>query len=204
MDCEWLLGDGVTADLLHDDRLAEALDKLADADPWRIYHEIALGTPEASTYTVDKLMRLDTISISVQGSYEESALEESPLKILRGYSKDLRQDLKPFLYGLGSYDGIPLWADVMDGNTSDKTWYGDLTRRVETLLSLDVWNSLLVVADSAFVTKENLDLYEKRFFISRLPETYGLCKTVKDRAWEQEERFVDLGELHPNAKKAAT
>lgn len=203
MDCEWLLGEGVSADLLHDDRLADALDKLANADPWRIYHQIALGTPEAAVCILDGLMHLDTTSISVQGSYEESSLEDSPLKIVRGYSKDLRPDLKQFLYGLGSSGGIPLWADVMDGNTSDKTWYGDLTRRLESLVSPEAWNALIVVADSAFVTQENLSLYEKRSFISRLPETYGLCKTLKDRAWEQEERFIDLGMLSQDPKKAA-
>ena len=203
MDCAWLLGEGVSADLLHDDRLADALDKLADADPWRIYHQIALGTPEAAACMLDGLMHLDTTSISVQGSYEEAALQNSPLRIVHGYSKDLRPDLKQFLYGLGSCGGIPLWADVMDGNTSDKAWYGDLTKRVESLLSPEAWNSLIVVADSAFVTRENLSVYEKRSFISRLPETYGLCKTLKDQAWEQEEQFIDIGTLRPESKKAA-
>ncbi len=203
MDCEWLFDEGVSADLLHDDRLGDALDKLADADPWRIYHEIAFNTPEAASYTLDMLVHLDTTSISVQGSYDESELEDCPLKIVRGYSKDLRPDLKQFLYGIGSYNGIPLWADVMDGNTSDKTWYGNLTERVDKLLSPEAWNRIIVVADSAFVTESNLQLYEKRYFISRLPETLALCRTLKDRAWAQEERFVDLGALSQDQKEAA-
>lgn len=196
MDCEWLFGSGVTANEFNDDRFAAALDKLADADPWRIYHEVALGTPEAQSYTLDMLLHLDTTSISVQGSYEDAELEDSPLKIVRGYSKDLRADLKQYMYGLGSLAGIALFADVMNGNTSDKTWYSDLTRRMGKLLSPEAWNSLIVIADSAFVTEENLKTYETRSFISRLPETYRLCKQLKDRAFEQEDQFLDLGVLH--------
>ncbi|UOF91477.1 IS1634 family transposase [Fodinisporobacter ferrooxydans] len=204
MDCEWLFGQGFLADELNDDRLAAALDKLADADPWRIYHEIALGTPEAQFDTFDRLLHFDTTSISVQGSYEDSELEDSPLKIVRGYSKDLRADLKQFMYGLGSIGGIPLFADVMNGNTSDKPWYSDLTGRIDRLLSPEAWNSIVVVADSAFVTEENLQTYEKRSFISRLPDTYNLCKQLKDRAFQQEEQFVDLGVLGSARKNSAT
>ncbi|CAB3389267.1 protein of unknown function [Kyrpidia spormannii] len=47
MDVEALFGNGIEAGHFNDDRLARALDKFADADPWRIYHEIALGSPDA-------------------------------------------------------------------------------------------------------------------------------------------------------------
>ncbi|CAB3395595.1 IS1634 family transposase [Kyrpidia spormannii] len=203
MDVEALFGNGIEAGHFNDDRLARALDKFADADPWRIYHEIALGSPDACSLVLD-VIRLDTTSFSVQGSYDPADFEDAPFRITRGYSKDLRPDLKQFLFGLGSYGGLPLFADVMSGNQSDKTWYGPWTERITELLSPEVWNTLIVVADSAFVTEENLNTYEKRWFISRMPETYRLCEALKDRAFADESRWIEVGSVVQEGKGAAS
>jgi transposase len=54
---------------------------------------------------------------------------------------------------------------------------------------------MIVIADSAMVTEENLNLYADRPFISRLPETYSLCHELKEAAFEQEANWVPVGAL---------
>ncbi|ATY84515.1 hypothetical protein CVV65_05720 [Kyrpidia spormannii] len=71
-------------------------------------------------------------------------------------------------------------------------------------MSPEVWNTLIVVADSAFVTEENLNTYEKRWFISRMPETYRLCETLKDRAFADESQWIEVGSVSQEGKEAAS
>ena len=104
----------------------------------------------------------------MQGHYEQSEKEDSLLKIEYGHSKDLRPDLKQLMFGLGSVDGIPLFADVMNGSTSDKSWNGNMAIRMKDLLPKETLDSMVTIADSAMVTAENLKLYGERPFISRL------------------------------------
>lgn len=68
----------------------------------------------------------ETASLSLQGLYEKSGSEDSLLKIEYSHNKDLRPDLKQLMFGLGSVDGLPLFADVMNGSTSDKSWNGTM------------------------------------------------------------------------------
>ena len=67
-------------------------------------------------------------SISLQGDYAicqtetEENLEPIPIKILHGYSKDKRPDLKQFLINLivSGDGGVPLFLECGNGNDSDK------------------------------------------------------------------------------------
>jgi transposase len=54
---------------------------------------------------------------------------------------------------------------------------------------------MIVIADSALVSEENLNHYAERPFISRLPETYSLCHELKALAFEQEANWVSVGAL---------
>ncbi|WP_442893622.1 IS1634 family transposase [Bacillus sp. 2205SS5-2] len=145
----------------------------------------------------------DTTSLSVQGAYETADSEESPLRIDYGHSKERRPDLKQLMFGLGSVQGLPIFADVMDGNTSDKKWNGKMALRMKDLLPPETLQSMITIADSAVVTKENLDIFGQRPFISRFPENFGLCKKLKQLAYENEADWVQVGTLS-DKKNSAT
>jgi transposase len=149
----------------------------ASACAARPYLAIAWEALECEGITVDQA-HLDTTSLSVKGAYDQSSQEDSPLRIDYGYSKDKRKDLKQLMFGLGSVQGIPLFADVMNGNTSDKKWNGDFAIQMADLLPFEQLQNMIAIADSAMVTEENLAIYGDRPFISRLPETYSLCQEL--------------------------
>lgn len=202
MDIEQLFGKPWQAKDFNDDRLGEALEKLAKGDLPRTYHAIAWEALEREGIVLDQA-HLDTTSFSVQGAYEQASDEHSALRIDYGYSKDKRRDLKQIMFGLGSVQGLPLFADVMAGNTSDKTWNGTMAVRMEELVPQEQLKDMIVIADSALLSEDNLNHYANRPFISRLPETFSLCHELKDIAFEQEANWVSVGALTDKPDAAA-
>lgn len=194
MDISSLFGRAWRADDFHDDRLGAALEKLAKSDLPQVYQSIAWEALEREGIVIDQA-HIDTTSLSVQGAYDHAQGEDTPLRIDYGYSKDKRKDLKQIMFGLGSVQGLPLFADVMHGNTSDKKWNGSFAIQMAELLPSEQLKEMIVIADSAMVSEENLQLYADRPFISRFPETYSLCRELKDFAFRQEADWVTVGAL---------
>ncbi|MBC7347810.1 MAG: IS1634 family transposase [Clostridia bacterium] len=132
-DLEVLFGPEaqVRAEELNDDALARALDKLAASDLKTLFSSIALRAAATHDAPIDRL-HVDTTSISVQGAYEG----EGELEITFGFSKDRRPDLKQFLIGLTvSGDGLPVLAQSLAGNTSDKKWYPEVVEQLRATFS---------------------------------------------------------------------
>jgi transposase len=202
MDIQNLFGKAWKAEDFNDDRLGRALEKLAKSDLPGIFHAISREALEKEGILLDQA-HFDTTSLSVQGIYESSASEKNSFKIEFGHSKDRRSDLKQLMFGLGSVEGIPLFADVMNGNTSDKTWNGTMALRMKDQLPKEALCNMVTIADSAMVTEENLKIFGDRPFISRFPENFKLCKTLKKQAFEKEADWVHVGTL-ADKKNAAT
>lgn len=104
-------------------------------------------------------------------------MTDEPFKITYGHSKDKRPDLKQFLIEMLCVDrNIPLFGATRDGNASDKTLNNELLSTISKHLAnhgLEE-NAFVYVADSAFVTKDNLEKAKATTkFISRLPATYN-------------------------------
>jgi len=185
-DLEVLFGTSqqVEAHELNDDALGRALDKLAEVDLKLLFSSIALQAAMTNDIPLSHL-HCDTTSISVQGAYEE----EGELHITFGYSKDKRPDLKQFLVGLTvTKEGIPVFGQLLDGNRNDKTWYPEVIDQMVASFAAKDLQKTIFVADSALVTKDNLDMMaEKEIrFISRLPETFSIAEELKDLAWAQD------------------
>ena len=182
MDVQKLFGKGVQPEDINDHAVGRGLDKLAQAGPERVYARIAMRTLIEEDVKVDTI-HADTTSMSVQGTYET---DDEVLNLTHGYSKDGRPDLKQFLYGLGvTPDGVPVVAQVRDGNTADVTWNGDIVEMLrEKVGTEDKGTPLLYVADSKLVSKTNLSKLaeENLHFISRLPGTFNLDEELKARA----------------------
>ena len=81
----------------------------------------------------------NSTSISLQGDYDicqtlnEENLEPIPIKIVQGYSKDKRPDLKQFLINLiASGDGgVPLFLECGNGNDNDQAKFAQLLSNID-------------------------------------------------------------------------
>lgn len=207
MDLAMLFDEPVGASDFNDDALGRALDRIVDGKT--LFKTVACQATIVDDIEV-RTVHSDTTSVSLYGEFVpndldmqfEEATGKKLLNITHGYSKQHRPDLKQFVYGLlVSGDGLPLVANVNDGNASDKIWNKEIFDELETSF-LDP-QGILYVADSALVTLENLSLMAKKRirFASRLPENFAIARTLKEAAWQTDE-WESLGAISPGKNAA--
>lgn len=184
---EHLLGEGIRAEHLNDDRMGRVLDELFEVGLSELFVEIALTAAQRFGVNTTSL-HLDSSSFHVDGKYENHATkveEPAAIAITYGYSRDHRADLKQFVVDLMcSGDGdIPLYLRVGDGNESDKAVFAQLMRQFKAQLDFDA----LFVADSALYSQENLQALAGLRWLSRVPATLAQAKeglqNTPDDAW---------------------
>ncbi len=169
---EHLFGEGIYSEYFNDDKIGRVMDKLYQIGLIKIFLLIALAA--VKKYGIDnKYSHLDSTSISLQGDYaicqtdNEENLEPVPIKIVHGYSKDRRPDLKQFLINLiASGDGgVPLFLSCGSGNDNDKAKFAQLLSNFKNQVDFDS----IFVADSALYSAENLLKIEHLKWITRVP-----------------------------------
>lgn len=101
---EPLLGPGVRAEHLNDDRLGRVLDELFAYGSSTFFLKVALQAVQRFAVLVQQ-MHLDSTSFAVDGEYAgalPAADTEEPqaIHLCRGYSRDHRPELKQFLVNL--------------------------------------------------------------------------------------------------------
>lgn len=182
-DLDILVGAGRRPDDFTDDSLGRALDKLARAEPAKVFSTIA-----ASAYAAEGLTlgtgHWDSTSRSVFGDFADA--RGAAVHPAYGHSKDHRSDLKQILMTLFvNREGVPLFGTVASGNRSDKTLNGDMIDRLTTALEPAQLQQLTYVADSALVTGPNLARLADASirFISRCPDTFAATGAAKAAAW---------------------
>ena len=196
---EHLIGAGITPEQLNDDRIGRALDKYYQAGTTKLFTAIALKA--ALKFQVEmKSVHLDSSSISVEGEYkscqEESqetegeATDKEPemkaIKIVHGYSRDKRPDLKQFIIDtIVTGDGdIPLYLKIDDGNADDKSVFVERLKEFKNQWTFDG----IYVADSALYTADNLSAMAEMKWITRVPLSIKLAQNkieeIEDDAWE--------------------
>jgi len=194
-DIELLLGEPIPLSKLSDDTSGRVLEKLWNAGTNMVLGTVMLGVMQS--YDLDTShVHQDTTSCELFGDYPvyESKDHDQPFVITNGFSKGHRPDLKQLVLSLLCVDhGIPIGMLVVDGNESDKTINKNLIpEMVERMRHLGE-SRFVYVADSALVTKDNLELiddWDNGFlFVSRLPMTYTECKSairgaVIDNDWD--------------------
>lgn len=186
---EHLLGTGIQASHLNDDRLGRVLDKLYLAGITEIFTTIALSAAQNFEINTDT-SHLDSSSFHLHGKYEQelpsisfestekdnNQLDNSsinhqtspvPIQITYGYSRDHRPDLKQFILDLiCSGDGdVPLFLRVASGNESDNSIFASICQDFKKQLNLDS----LMVADSALYTAPNLEMLTNLRWLTRVP-----------------------------------
>ena len=186
---EHLLGVGIQASHLNDDRLGRVLDKLYLAGITEIFTTIALSAAQKFEINTDR-SHLDSSSFHLHGKYEEelpsvsfehteregnksdfsstnAQISPVPIKITYGYSRDHRPDLKQFILDLiCSGDGdVPLFLRVASGNESDSSIFASICQDFKNRLNFDS----LMVADSALYTAPNLEMLTNLRWLTRVP-----------------------------------
>lgn len=207
---EHLLGAGVTAAHLNDDRLGRVLDQLFEYGTTLFFLKVAMQAVRRFGVSVSQC-HLDSTSFALDGDYAaetgtETALEaEEPqaIEICRGYSRDHRPELKQFLVNLicSADGGIPMWFKVGSGNETDSQTFAGLMRAFA-----EQWQTpALMVADAAFYSEPNLQQVGSLPWLSRVPQTLKAAQTLVDsaldslterpcdldgyRLWEQRQRY---------------
>jgi transposase len=159
---------------LSDDRIGRALDRLFDADRSALLTAVVLAVAKHFAVKFEELHN-DSTSIRFCGQYRtqpERVRGRRPPRIVYGYSKDHRPDLKQLLFILttAADGGVPVQFRCADGNTND------------SITHIETWNSLkavagradfLYVADSKLCSHGNLDTIARAGgrFVTVLPRS---------------------------------
>ena len=162
---EHLLGQEIKAEYLNDDRLGRVLDKMYEVGLNQIFMLVVIEMIKKYQLKLDAV-HLDSREVRVHGEYKNSG-ENKTIKIIHGYSRDGRPDLKQFIIELictGDGD-VPLWMKITSGNSSDQKEFGGAMIEFKKQLQFDS----LMVADSAFYTQENLQITKEIKWLSRVP-----------------------------------
>jgi transposase len=181
---EHLLGKGVKASDLNDDKLGRVVDKLYKYGLNKLF--LTIGLEVIKKYQIStKYSHLDSTSFHLHGQYnnrenkdtkEIEVNRENPIVITKGYSRDHRPDLKQCLLNLiVSSDGdIPIFMRGGSGNESDKAIFGKIL--VEYSKQVDFES--IMIADSALYTAKNLVLIKSTKWISRVPLSINKAKIL--------------------------
>jgi transposase len=164
-----LLGEGVKAEHLNDDRLGKVMDKLYAAGLSELFLGISLQAVQRFGVRVNG-GHLDSTPFHLHGNYAtEDAAEPQGIEITYGYSRDHRPDLKQFVMNLVcSSDGdIPLWLEMGSGNQSDKAKFAELMQAFAHQWTFEG----LCVADAALYSESNLQAMGRLKWLTRVPQT---------------------------------
>lgn len=145
-----LLGEGIEAKHLNDDRIGRVLDGLYESGVTMFFLKAAMEAVERCGVKT-KQCHLDSSSFSVEGEYaveREGEKEFQSIEICRGYSRDQRPDLKQYLVNLvcSRDGGVPLWLKVAGGNQSDGVTFAKIMEEFQGQWNLES----LFVMDAAF------------------------------------------------------
>jgi transposase len=173
---ERLLGAGVRPEHLNEYALGETLDAIASYGPTRLFTGIVLRMMKNMPMGIQRLHH-DTTSINVTGDYDNDSRTRL-IEIVRGHSKDHRDDLKQFVISLvTNQHGIPVFMAPLSGNMSDKKSLLKSIQAVRENLVTD--QTIYHMADSAFYTEENIrNLGRQCHWISHVPLTITEAKTL--------------------------
>lgn len=193
--CEHLIGKGVKAEYLNDDKLGRVMDKLFVKGLTEIF--LAISSQVIKEFNISlKSSHVDSTSLHLHGEYNRnlpdvivnnnsSATEiQSPqaIEITYGYSRDHRPDLKQFIIELiSSVDGdIPIFFKSASGNQSDSSSFAKIFLEYKEKIQKEEIHSdnSLMVADAALYNAKNISSLSGMRWLCRVPMTIGLAKEV--------------------------
>lgn len=205
---EHLIGEGVLASNLNDDKLGRELDKYYQVGTTKIFTTVAIKAAHKFQVEMHSI-HLDGTSMSVEGEYkketeeieqtkqetEGNKLEREPemkaIEIVHGYSRDKRPDLKQFIIDMivtGDGD-IPLYLKVDSGNVDDKSVFVERLKEFKKQWTFEG----ICVADSALYTADNLAAMRELKWITRVPlsikEAQNKILDIKESEWKDSQKL---------------
>jgi len=177
-------------DAFPEERLAKAMDDIWKAGPEKLMFAIAAQVIDAFRLDTN-YFHFDTTSLTCYGAYEdeEGALSgdgELPPWITYGHSKDRRPDLKQIMYGMmmSGDGGVPVFGEVLDGNTSDTAATASFFRRIRHLVEDP--RRVVCVADCKGWSGSVLSLIQSNGMrlLSRLPRNHGIHADILAKPWK--------------------
>ncbi len=173
---EHLFGAGFQASDFNDDALGRGLDELHQAGVTELFAAIANNAVEEFEIT-HEYAHADTTSLSVTGQYTGKVAKRGEevygaVKVTHGHSKAHRPELKQVVVSLitSQQSSLPLWLEVLDGNSSDKSSFQPTVKAYCKQLAEgeDVpW----FIMDSACYSKKTLKEWGEIRWLTRVPET---------------------------------
>ena len=174
-----LLGEGIEASHLNDDRLGRALDTFYAAGVTALFAKVSRRIFKVLDLKPSR-GHLDTTTMSVYGRYNSDAKDPKELHITQGYSKDHRPDLAQATLQLicDHLSGIPVHMQALDGNSNDSETFRKVIQDFGNQLSADGLDT--IVADSKLYSAETLKALNdcKLNWICRVPGTLDAVRTV--------------------------
>lgn len=170
---EHLLGPGILAAHLNDERLGRVCDQLYTSGLSDLFVMIALRAVQ--TFGLDcRSMHLEATSFAVAGEYltPEPLIDSQtlvPIRVIHGYCRDHRPDLKQFVMNLVCWSNgdIPAWLELADGHQADKTRFAELMQAFRRQWHFDG----LYVADAALYSEANRQSLSGLQWLTRVPLT---------------------------------
>jgi transposase len=192
-------------EMLNDDRVGRALDRLFEADRSAMLTELVVKMVEDFEIELEQFHN-DSTTLTLHGEYLEADGQtergKPTLVVIFGHNKDHRPDLKQLLWILTvSEDGaVPVHFKVADGNTQDSTTHIETWEVLRRLVGSP---QFLYVADCKLCSRDNLSHIHEAGgrFITVLPQSRkedGMFKEwLVDHtpAWEEIARYP-----HPRRK----
>jgi transposase len=185
--------EGVRAEHFNRFKLGRSLDDVYAYGCDLLFSEISVDVCQQERVDL-RFHSLDTTSFSLTGDYMPDS-DEQAIRIVHGYSKDHRPDLKQaVLETIVSQDGgVPLMCKSWDGNASDnKIFEARAAGLIQQFQAAD--GPRYLVADSKLYTEENASNLSLLTFITRIPETLSVVKDVIEQAWD----FAAWNGLNPS------
>ena len=206
-DTQLLLGQGVKSKSFNDTTVARAMDALFNVGAEKVFSEVAFSA--SCMFPLNKrYVHFDTTSVNVWGDYDCCDPDSETINITYGYSKDHRPDLKQFLVKMLCVGrNVPLLGSCEDGNRSDKSINNTVLSRISKHMAKHGLEpgAFIYVADSAMVTRDNLEMIGDNLFLTRLPFSYNEAGRAVSEAVEQNvwEKLGSLNKTPATAKRPA-
>jgi transposase len=176
-------------DLIHDDRVGQALERFYQGRHKDVFFHLALRAIKVFDLQCSQIHQ-DTTSVTFCGKYSGWRVPEL---LTHGHNKDHRPDLKQLVLGMSvSADGsVPLVHKIYNGNQTDDRLHPENHQRLRQLLKR---SDFIYVADCKLATEENLArlcAYGGRF-VSIMPRTWKEDGEFRQRVGERKIQWIHL------------
>ena len=174
-------------------KLGRSLDKIFDYGCEKFFSSISILVCKKENIDT-KFSHGDTSSFSLNGEYE-SDFDSQPVKIVRGYSKDKRSDLKQIILELVNTQdgGMPTLMKTWSGNESDSNI---LRKRVKAFINefKHGESPRCFVADSKLYDKKTSSFLKQINFVTRIPSTIKLGRECVEKSLGEEGPWKQINE----------